>query len=289
MSCKFINDRYILANGHEIPCLGFGTYKIPKENAEECVFNALKIGYRHIDEAAFYKNEKEAGRGIMRAFDELGLKREDIFVTSKVWPSERSPEKAKASVLKSLDDLRLNYLDLILIHWPADAHEHPDDWEELNLAEWEAFTELYREGKVKAIGVSNFWPRHLKALLKSEVKPMLNQLEIHPCYMQKEVCEFCHENGIAVEAWSPLGRGRVLDDPVLVEIAERHGKSTAQVCLRWCLQHDIIPIVKSVSFDRIEENSKVFDFELSEEEMDEIDAIPYDGFDNHTPDNINYG
>ncbi|MBQ5584481.1 MAG: aldo/keto reductase, partial [Ruminiclostridium sp.] len=249
-----LQDTCTLRNGVTIPRLGFGTYKTPEgEVVETSVLAALEAGYRHIDTAAFYGNEVGVGRAIRKS----GIPREEIFVTTKVWNTERGYEKAKASILASLDRLGLDYVDLCLIHWPAIPKQF-DNWEEINLDTWRAFTELHRLGKVRAIGVSNFKPRHLEALMKTEVKPMVNQIECHPGQPQKETIAYCQTNGILVEAWSPMGRGKLLDHPLLVEMAGKYGVSVAQLCIRWCLQRGIVPLPKSVTPDRIRENARVY-------------------------------
>ena len=213
------NDKFLLANGVGIPCLGFGTYKTPGgAEGAAAVRAALAEGYRHIDTAAFYGNETAVGQG-MRA---SGLPREEIFVTTKVWNTDRGYEKAKASVLESLNRLGLDYIDLCLIHWPAAPHQYPETWEQLNLGTWRALTELYQEGKLRAIGVSNFKPHHLRALMETEVIPMVDQIEVHPGQTQAETTAFCRAHGILVEAWSPMGRGALLEHPAVTALAEKY-------------------------------------------------------------------
>ncbi|MBR5533861.1 MAG: aldo/keto reductase, partial [Ruminiclostridium sp.] len=229
---KTLTDVYTLSNGVTIPWVGFGTWQTPDgQVAAEAVKAALAAGYRHIDTASIYKNEAGVGQGIR----ESGVPREEIFVTTKVWNNKRGYEKTKESVEKSLERLGLDYLDLVLIHWPA-VPKYVENWEELNQSTWQALTDLYKEGKIRAIGVSNFKPHHLKALLEVEVKPMVNQIELHPGMTQQETVDLCQEHGILLEAWSPLGCGRLLDHPLWVEMAATYGKSVAQVCSRWCLQ-----------------------------------------------------
>ena len=279
-----LKDKVLLPNGHRIPCIGYGTYKLPDdETAENCVKAAIEIGYRHIDEAAYYFNEKSVGKGIR----DSGVKREELFITSKVWTNNRGYDKTMASFDQSMKDLGLDYLDLFLIHWPADAHEH-DDWAEINLDTWKALTELYKEGRVKAIGVSNFWPEHLEALMEAEIRPMVNQIEFHPGYRQPRVFDYCRENGILLEAWSPLGRAKVLGHETIVKLAEKYGRSPAQICLRWVMQKDVIPLVKSLNRPRIEENARVFDFAIEDEDMELIDNMEEAGFSGHTPTNVTF-
>ena len=278
-----LTDSYLLSNGVTIPCLGFGTYKTPEgEVGVASVKTALETGYRHIDTAAFYGNESSVGRAI-RA---VGIPREEIFVTTKVWNTERGYEKAKASILASLDRLGLEYLDLCLIHWPATARQY-QDWEAINRDTWRAFTELHRLGKVRAIGVSNFKPHHLKALMETEVKPMVNQIELHPGQAQTETLAYCRDNGVLVEAWSPMGRGKLLDHPLITGIAAQYGKTPAQLCIRWCLQKGALPLPKSVTPARIRENVQVFDFTISPEDMARLDAMPPTAT-SHDPDEIDF-
>lgn len=273
-----------LNNGYMIPEIGYGTWQSPdSEVTINGVKTALACGYRHIDTAAAYKNEESVGEGIK----ESGVARKDLFVTSKVWNSQRGYEKTIAAFEKTLSDLGLDYLDLYLIHWPASKKDY-ENWEEINLETWRAMTDLYKAGKIKAIGVSNFKPHHLEALMKTEVKPMVNQIEFHPGFMQEETVKYCRENGILVEAWSPLGTGRMLTNPDLQEIASHYGKSVAQICIRWCIQHNVLPLPKSVTPSRIEENSNVFDFEINAEDMQRIDALENFGGSGLDPDEVDF-
>ena len=274
-----------LSNGVQIPWVGFGTYTATNEEVADCIKMAVECGYRHIDTAFFYKNESGVGRGVRECLAEYNLKREDIFVTSKVWNTDRGYEKTLAAFEKTMENLKLDVLDLYLIHWPASANQH-DNWEELNLGSWRAMTELYQAGRIRAIGVSNFMPHHLKALMETEVKPMVNQIEYHPGFLQEETVNYCKENGIIVEAWSPLGRRRVLDHPVLLELAEKYQRSVAQICLRFCLQHEIVPLPKSVNKARIKENGELFDFEISKEDMERIDHLEEFGGSGLHPDSL---
>ena len=289
-----LTDTFTLSNGVKMPGIGFGTYKsVDGNDAEESVRTAIACGMRHIDCAAFYKNEEGSGRGIRIGMEENGLSRSDIFVTSKVWTNDKAYDDAVRSCRKSLSDLGLEYLDLLLVHWPADDHAYPD-WKEMNFDTWRAFTDLYKDGLVRAIGVSNFWPEHLEPLMDTEVPPMVNQIEYHPGYMQNGYSGYCPEDvaayskelGLIVEAWSPLGRAKVLDDPLLLSIAEKYGKTVSQICLRWEVQHEIVPLPKSVHKERIKENTEVFDFELSDDDMDLIDKMPITGFSTHTPKDV---
>lgn len=267
---KSLNDKIILSSGTEIPVLGFGTWQAPDgEIAASAVTAAISAGYRHIDTAAIYRNEESVGKAIAAS----GIDRKDIFVTTKLWNKCRTYDLAYEAFERSITKLGLDYIDLYLIHWPASPSQF-ENWEEQNLDTWRAMTELYKAGRIKAIGVSNFMPHHLAALMKTEVAPMVNQIELHPGYTQRETVAFCRENGIAIEAWSPLGSGRVLSDERLMKIAAGYGKSVAQLCIRWCLQSGFIPLPKSVNSERIKENADVFDFEISGEDMEFINSMP---------------
>lgn len=285
MTFKNLQDTYTLANDVQIPCIGFGTWQTPDgEIAINSVKAALKAGYRHIDTAACYGNEASVGQAIK----ESGVPREEIFVTSKVWNTERGYEKTLAAFETTMAKLDLDYVDLYLIHWPAAANQF-ENWKEINAQTWRALEELYIKGKVKAIGVSNFLPHHLEALLEgAKVVPMVNQIEYHPGFMQAESVAFCKAHNILVEAWSPLGTGNVLNNETLIMMAQKYSKTVAQICIRWVLQHGLLPLPKSITESRIIENTEVFDFELKEEDMAIIDAIPFCGGAGINPDAINF-
>ena len=222
-------------------------------------------------------NEKGLGEGIRRTMGELGVERGELFISTKVWNSHRGYDKTLRAFEESMKKLCLEYLDLYLIHWPAVSCWH-DDWREINRSTWRAFEQLYREGRVKAIGVSNFLAHHVRALTEdSEIKPMVNQIEYHPGFGQVESASYCQANGIVVEAWSPLGSGNVLKNRELARIAGKYGKTASQTCIRWLLQKGIAPLPKSTHEKYIIENADVFDFALSDADMLDIDAIPYCG------------
>ena len=251
-----------LNNAVTMPWIGLGVFLVePGAEASAAVRTALETGYRHIDTASFYRNEESVGTGIR----ESGVKREDIFVTSKVWNDELGYDEALTAFERSLERIGTDYLDLYLIHWPIKGKF---------LDTWKALEKLYRDGRVRAIGVSNFLTHHLEELRKhAEVPPMVNQVEFHPFLLQKPLLDYCKDNAIQLEAWSPLTRGQRLDHEVISEIARKHGKSNAQVLIRWDLQHEVVTIPKSVHRERIEENADVFDFTLSHEDMAALDAL----------------
>ncbi len=273
-----------LRNGVEIPAIGFGTWMVKDgEEVRRAVKTAIQCGYRHIDTAAYYFNEKGVGEAVAAS----GVPREELFITSKLWNTERGYEKTKAAIQKTLDNLKLSYLDLYLIHWPASEGRF-SDWKELNLGSWRAITECYKAGIFRAIGVSNFKKHHLEPLMETEALPMVNQIEIHPGYHQKELREYCAANQILVEAWSPLGRGRVLEEETLKELAEKYHKSTAQICIRWCLEIGVLPLPKSVTAERIKENLQAFDFTMEQADVERISALSEMGFSGHDPDTITF-
>lgn len=259
---KSLQGTVLLHNGVKMPYFGLGVYKVEEGNEViDSVKTALEVGYRAIDTAALYENEE----GVGKAIKESGIPREEIFVTTKVWNTDHGYEKTLKAFDKSISKLGLDYVDLYLIHWPG---------KDTFLDTWRALEKLYRDGRVRAIGVSNFKPHHLQTLMEhSEEKPVINQVELHPYFQQKDLREFCKQHDIVVEAWSPLGRGQVLDDPVLAEIGKKYGKTPAQVTLRWHLQNDIVIIPKSVTPSRIKENADIFDFELTAEDMEQIDQL----------------
>ncbi len=263
---------YKLNNGVEIPVIGFGTWETPNDasGVEAIKYAITTAGYTHIDTAAAYRNEESVGKAIR----ESGIARDRIFVTSKLWNTKRGYDNVFRAFERTLQNLQMDYLDLYLIHWPAIQTQFPDTWMQINYDTWRAMEQLYKDGKIRAIGVSTFMPHHLEPLLdKCEVVPAVNLIEVHPGYQQVEAVEYCKQKGIQVEAWSPLGRGDALVNQTIMQIAERLKKTPAQVCLRWVLDKGLLPLVKSVTPARILQNIDVFDFKLSEEDTATIDAL----------------
>jgi diketogulonate reductase-like aldo/keto reductase len=254
-----------LNNGVSMPWLGLGVFQTREgPEVENAVRWAMEIGYRHIDTASFYQNES----GVGKAIAESEVDRGDIFLTTKVWNDEQGYKETLAAFDRSRSRLRTDIVDLYLIHWPIKG---------VFKDTWKALEKLYGEGKVRAIGVSNFLIHHLQELMSDfDVVPAVDQVEWHPFVRQKPLHAFCVDNGIQLEAWSPLTRGKLLDNQVISEIAEAHGKSPAQVLIRWDLQHEVVSIPKSVHRERILENSQVFDFELSSDEMARLDSLDSD-------------
>ncbi|MCY7779378.1 aldo/keto reductase [Bacillus haynesii] len=273
-----LNDTVTLHNGVKMPWFGLGVFKVEEgSQVVESVKAAIKNGYRSIDTAAIYQNEEGVGKGIK----ESGVPREELFITSKVWNSDQGYEKTLAAFDESLRKLGLDYLDLYLIHWPG-KDKYKDTWR--------ALEKLYKDGRVKAIGVSNFNVHHLESLLEdAEIKPMVNQVEFHPRLTQAELRAYCKKQGIQVEAWSPLMQGKLLDDQVLTDIAKKYNKSVAQVILRWDLQSEVVTIPKSIKEHRIIENADIFDFELSAEDVEKINALNKDERVGPDPDTMVHG
>ena len=267
---RSVQDTYTLSNGVQIPCVGFGTWQTPDgEVAVSSVKAALQAGYRHIDTAAAYDNEGSVGQAIR----ESGIDRKQIFVTSKLFNPEHGYEKTMRAFDRTMKELGFDYLDLYLIHWPNPIYFR-NNWEEANAGSWKAFEELYEAGRIRAIGVSNFRSHHIQALLKTaRIKPMVDQIRLCPGDVHEETVDYCRKQGILLEAYSPLGVGRIMDVPQIKEIAQRHGKSAAQVSLRWSLQMGFLPLPKSVTPERIRQNAELFDFTLSDAEMAAIAGV----------------
>ena len=255
------------------------------EKVTEPLKIALEKGYTHIDTAAIYKNEKEIGV----VLQSQNIDRKELFITSKCWNSERGYEKALAAFEQTLTDLQTDYLDLYLIHWPANETQFPDSWAALNASTWRAFEEIYTSGKAKAIGVSNFNINHLEALFETaKIKPMVNQIEIHPGHSQPELVDFCKQNDLLVQAWSPLGSGRILENELIVSLANKYNVSVGQICINYCLAKEILPLPRSSSEKNIEANLTSDNFKLSAEDIKAIDEMPADGFSGLNPSLIEF-
>ena len=279
------DDKLELSNGVQMPCLGFGTWQVPNDTIlESAVSTSLQLGYRLFDTAQIYANAGAIGRAVHAS----GLSREQVFITSKVWASHRSYDGVMSAFKDMLDQLKTNYLDLLLIHWPA-AQGEPMIWQSQNAGTWRALEDLYKQRAVRAIGVSNFLPHHLVPLLaRARVKPMVNQLEIHPGHPQFAAINFCFKHRIAVQAWSPLGRGTLIHNTIIRDIADAHGVSPALVAIRWSLQHGFMPVVKSLSLEHLKENKKAFDFTLTQAEMTRLDNMPAMSFSGLHPDTVTF-
>ena len=263
---------YNLNNGVSIPVLGFGTWKAENgEVAYQAVLEALKAGYRHIDTAAIYKNEESVGRAIR----DSGIPRQEIFVTTKLWNTNHSYDEARQAFEESMEKLGLDYLDLYLIHWPnPKTLRENNEWKTRNAEVWRAMEDLYQEGKIRAIGVSNFLPHHLDALLETaRVIPAVNQVRLAPGVYQEEVVDYCKEKGILLEAWGPFGQGELFEQKEVQKIAAKHGKTVAQIALAWSLAEDFLPLPKSVTASRIQSNLDCFGIELSKDEREVLKTI----------------
>lgn len=257
-------DTYRLLNGVEIPCIGFGTWQTPDGDvAVNSVKCAIQAGYRHIDTAQAYGNEEGVGEGIRQG----GVPREELFITTKLWNTNHTYDLTMRTFEESLKKLGLDYVDLFLIHWPNPAM-YRNRWEQANAESWKAMEELYEAGKIRAIGISNFRQHHIEALMKTaKIKPMVNLIRLCPGETQDELVEYCKAQGMVLEAYSPLGNGKIFEVPEMKALADKYGKSIAQICIRWGLQQGYLPLPKSVTPSRIEDNLKVFDFELTDADV----------------------
>lgn len=265
-----LTDTYTLSNGVEVPIVGFGTWQTPSgQVAKDSVQWALQAGYRHIDTAAIYGNEESVGEGLKAS----GLNRHDYFLTTKLWNDAHEYDKAMAAIDTSLQKLGTDYVDLYLIHW-GNPIAYRDHWQEANAETWRAMEDILKSGKARAIGVSNFRVKHLDELMKTaHTTPMVNQNFLNPSDMQEDVVAWNNAHGLLNEAYSPLGTGKIFASEKLQKMASRYGKSVAQLVLRWSLQHDFLPLPKSVHQQRIEENGQLFDFEISHHDMEIIDSL----------------
>jgi diketogulonate reductase-like aldo/keto reductase len=272
-----LQDTTTLHNGVRMPWFGLGVFKVQEgEEALQSVKAAIKAGYRSIDTAALYQNEESVGQAIK----ESGVAREELFITTKVWNEDQRNDSVLEAFETSLQKLGLDYVDLYLIHWPV---------KEKYKQTWTVLEQLYKEGRVRAIGVSNFQIHHLEDLLSvAEIKPMVNQVELHPLLAQPELRNYCKKQEIQIEAWAPLGQGRLLEHPVLQEIAAQYNKTTAQVILRWDIQNQIVTIPKSIKEARIIENATIFDFSLTESDIEKINALNENKRFGADPDTFNF-
>lgn len=262
-------DTVTLRSGIPVPCVGFGTWKMPPAVAEEAVVHALQTGYRHIDTATAYCNEAGVGAGIKKS----GCRREDVFLVTKLPNADHGYDKAKAAMDVALHDLGVEYVDAYLVHWPV-IEEHKHRYEEDICETWQAVLDLKKEGKLRVAGVSNFMTEHLELLKKNGMElPEINQTQFHPQCTEKELRKYCEQERILVEAWSPLIQGQAFEREVLIRMAEKYQKSVAQICVRFCLQNHVLPVPKSTNPERMRSNADVFDFVISEEDMREIATL----------------
>lgn len=267
---KSLTDTYKLSNGSCIPCVGFGTWQTPNDQTGyEAVRHALEDGYRHIDTAAVYRNEEAVGQAVA----DSKIPRSEIFLTTKLWGDDYGYDSAKKAFQVSLDKLKTSYVDLYLMHWP-NPKKFRSNWKTTNAETWRAIEELYEEGKIKAIGVSNFMIHHLEALFETaRIKPMVNQLKLCPGDVKEDLIAYCDRHGILAEAYSPLGTGKVFTVPVLQELAEKYNVSIGRLCLRWSLQQGFLPLPKSVTPKYIKENTLLFDFTIEAEDVLTISGL----------------
>lgn len=278
-------DKLVLSNGVQMPGIGFGTWQVPTDSTlENAVSAALKLGYRFFDTAQIYGNASAIGRGVLLS----DLPRAEIFISSKIWASHRSYDGVMRAFTDIIEQLKTTYLDQLLIHWPATQGE-PMIWQSQNAGTWRALEDLYEQGAVKVIGVSNFLPHHLVPLLaRARIRPMVNQLEIHPGYPQFAAVNFCFKQNIAVQAWSPLGRGGLTHHPLLIELGEKYGVSPALIALRWSLQHGFIPVVKALDAEHMKSNLDAFGLTLEDEDMTRLDTMQQVAFSGLHPDTVTF-
>ena len=278
-------DKLVLSNGVQMPGIGFGTWQVPTDSTlENAVSAALKLGYRFFDTAQIYGNASAIGRGVLLS----DLPRAEILISSKIWTSHRSYDGVMRAFTDIIEQLKTTYLDQLLIHWPATQGE-PMIWQSQNAGTWRALEDLYEQGAVKVIGVSNFLPHHLVPLLaRARIRPMVNQLEIHPGYPQFAAVNFCFKQNIAVQAWSPLGRGGLTHHPLLIELGEKYGVSPALIALRWSLQHGFIPVVKALDAEHMKSNLDAFGLTLEDEDMTRLDTMQQVAFSGLHPDTVTF-
>lgn len=271
-----LTKNYTLSNNVKMPMVGFGTFKLqPGDEAKKAVRNALNLGYRHIDCAMIYGNEESVGQGIKAS----GIPRQDMFITSKVWNTDHGYERTQTAFYETLDRLKLDYLDLYLIHWPKP----------INAETWKAMEELYEQRKIRAIGVCNFNQHHLEDLLSHcKIEPMVNQIELHPKFTQPELCQYCSDHNIQVEAWGSLMQGQIFEIPLLKQLADKYEKTVAQIALKWALQKGYAVIPKTVSTEKMKSNLKLADFNISDADMAQIATLDCGGRIGPDPDNFDF-
>ena len=275
-----MNKTYTLNNGVQIPTVGFGTYKAADGKSADVIKAAIGSGYRYFDTASFYGTETYLAEAIRQS----GLPRKDFFIASKLWKTEMGYENARDAFRRTLENLETDYLDLYLIHWPLPEPGY-ENWKELDRETWRALEELYAEGKIRAIGLSNFLPHHIENILAGcTVRPAVDQIEYHPGYSQEAAVQYCKENGILVQAWSPIGRSRVLKDPLVCELAAKYRVSPAQICLKFAVQRGIVPLPKSSSPERMKQNMDLFSFEMEQEDIWRLATMPQSGWSGEHPD-----
>ena len=275
-----MNKTYTMNNGVQIPAVGFGTYKAADGKSADVIKKAIESGYRYFDTASFYGTEPYLAEAIRQS----GLPRKDFFIASKLWKSEMGYENAREAFQRTLENLDTDYLDLYLIHWPLPEPGY-ENWKELDKETWRALEELYAEGKIRAIGLSNFLPHHMENILAGcTVRPAVDQIEYHPGYSQEAAVQYCKEKGILVQAWSPIGRSRVLEDPLVCELAAKYRVSPAQICLKFAVQRGIIPLPKSSSPERMKQNMDLFSFEMNQEDIWRLATMPQSGWSGEHPD-----
>ena len=275
-----MNKTYTLNNGVQIPAVGFGTYKAADGKSADVIKAAIGSGYRYFDTASFYGTETYLAEAIRQS----GLPRKDFFIASKLWKTEMGYENARDAFRRTLENLETDYLDLYLIHWPLPEPGY-ENWKELDRETWRALEELYAEGKIRAIGLSNFLPHHIENILAGcTVRPAVDQIEYHPGYSQEAAVQYCKENGILVQAWSPIGRSRVLADPLVCKLAAKYRVSPAQICLKFAVQRGVVPLPKSSSPERMKQNMDLFSFEMEQEDIWRLATMPQSGWSGEHPD-----
>lgn len=275
-----MNKTYKLNNGVQIPAVGFGTYKAADGKSADIIKEAIGSGYRYFDTASFYGTEIYLAEAIRQS----GLPRKEFFIASKLWKTEMGYENARDAFRRTLENLDTDYLDLYLIHWPLPEPGY-ENWKELDRETWRALEELYAEGKIRAIGLSNFLPHHIENILaECTVRPAVDQIEYHPGYSQEAAVQYCKEKGILVQAWSPIGRSRVLEDPLVCELAAKYRVSPAQICLKFAVQRGVVPLPKSSSPERMKQNMDLFSFEMDQEDIWRLATMPQSGWSGEHPD-----